>query len=66
MSAFDPILVSVAEAAKMINCCRASFYKKLNSGEIRAKKDGSRTVIPIEELRRYAASLPDMQPTLPS
>jgi excisionase family DNA binding protein len=66
MSAIEPILVSINDAAAMINCCRASFYKLINTGEIRAKKQGSRTLIPVSELHRYAASLPDMTPTLPS
>lgn len=63
MSPTEPILVSVDDAARMIGCCRASFYKLLNSGAIRAKKQGTRTLIPVDELRRYAASLPDMVPS---
>lgn len=66
MSAFEPILVGIEDASRMIGCCRASLYKLLNSGEIRAKKQGTRTLIPVAELRRYAESLPDMQPTQPS
>ena len=62
----DPILVSVPEAARMLSICRASLYKLLDAGEVRAVKHGRRTLIPVQALRDYAAALPEMQPTRPS
>jgi excisionase family DNA binding protein len=66
MGQAEPILVSVADGARMLSLCRATFYKLLNTGEVRAVKHGRRTLIPVDELRKYALTLPDMQPTQPS
>lgn len=63
VSALEPILVSVPEAARMLSVCRATFYKLLETGDVRAVKHGRRTLIPVTALRAYAASLPEMQPT---
>ena len=56
-----PILVSPDRAAAMIGCGKTYLYELINAGEIEAKKQGRSTVIPVESLRAYAASLPNMR-----
>ncbi|QJU60412.1 helix-turn-helix domain-containing protein [Sphingomonas sp. AP4-R1] len=46
----------------MLGLSRATFYKLLSAGEVRAVKSGKRTLIPLESLREYAASLPAWAP----
>jgi excisionase family DNA binding protein len=53
----EPILVSVIEAAKRLSLSRPTIYKLLNSGALHAVKSGGRTLIPMQALRDYAASL---------
>lgn len=57
----NPILVSPDRAAAMIRCGKTYLYELINAGKIVAKKQGRSTVIPVESLREYAASLPNMR-----
>jgi excisionase family DNA binding protein len=59
----EPILVSVEDGAQMLGLCRATFYKLLNGGQVKAVKHGRRTLVPVAALKSYAASLPEMPPT---
>jgi excisionase family DNA binding protein len=54
----EAILVSVEEAARMLSVCRATLYKLLASGDVQAVRIGRRTLIPVEALKIFAASLP--------
>lgn len=58
----QPFLVSVNEAARMLGLSKTSVYEKINAGQIKAKKDGYRTLIQVAELLRYAGELPDFEP----
>ena len=53
-----PILVSIPHAAAMLGRGINAIYDLIGAGEIRAVKSDSRTLIVIESLREYAASLP--------
>lgn len=53
----EPILVSVNNAAAMLGIGRATIYKLLNTGVLRAVRSGGRTLIPTQALREYAGSL---------
>jgi len=53
----EAILVSVNKASAMISLSRPTLYKLMNSGAIHAVKSGGRTLIPVQSLRDYAASL---------
>lgn len=56
-----PLAYSPNEAAKAIGHSRTRVYELIASGQLRAKKDGRRTVILHAELERYLAELPDRE-----
>jgi excisionase family DNA binding protein len=61
-----PLRHSVAEAAQMLRISPAHVYKKISEGVLRAQRDGSRSYISNEELRRYVAALePTSPPVVP-
>lgn len=53
-----PIAVTIQDACRMIGIGRSSLYELIASGTIEARKSGSRTVILVDSLRAYVASLP--------
>lgn len=55
-----PILVSPEKGAAMIACGKTFLYELIATGKIEAKKQGRSTVIPVQSLLAYAASLPDI------
>jgi len=57
----EVILVSPEDACGMIRCGKTFLYELINAGKIEAKKQGRSTVIPVESLRAYAASLPSIR-----
>jgi excisionase family DNA binding protein len=57
-ASIDPIFVSVAVAAEMLATSRSEIYQKLARGELDAVKDGSRTKVTYESVRRVASALP--------
>lgn len=57
-----PILLSVNDAAAALGTSRPTLYKLLNSGALHAVKMSGRTMIPVQSLRDYAASLPAFEP----
>jgi hypothetical protein len=54
---FAPILVPVPTAADMIGRGRSFIYGAIADGRIKAVKSDGRTLIVVESLRAYAASL---------
>jgi excisionase family DNA binding protein len=57
-AAVDPIFVSVAAAAEILATSRSEIYQKIGRGELEAVKDGARTKITFESVKRVAAALP--------
>ena len=57
-----PLLISVKEAAAMLNCARSTLYLLLAEGKIVARKSGGRTVFLRGDLLDYANSLPEYEP----
>jgi excisionase family DNA binding protein len=53
------ILYSVKEACSALSMSRTKLYELIQSGSIRAVKNGVRTFVHIDELQRFAASLPE-------
>lgn len=54
----DPILVSIEDAAMMIGRGTTFIYECLGDGTLKAVKSNARTLVVVDSLRAYAASLP--------
>ncbi len=54
----DPLLLSVAGAAELLNTSRSEIYQRIARRELDAVKDGSRTKIVFASLKRAAAAMP--------
>jgi hypothetical protein len=53
-----PILVSVTQGCQMIGRGVAAMYELIGAGKVKAVKSDGRTLLVVESLREYAASLP--------
>jgi hypothetical protein len=53
-----PILCSIPQASAMIGRGTQAIYDLIGGGKIRAVKSDGRTLIVVDSLREYAASLP--------
>jgi excisionase family DNA binding protein len=53
-----PLAYSIVEACEVAGVGRTSIYEAINSGELIARKNGRRTVILCDDLRRWLQSLP--------
>ena len=51
----------IIEAAEKASSSRSEIYEALKRGDLRAKKNGRRTVILHDDLVAYLANLPDYQ-----
>ncbi len=54
----DPLAVPIAEAVTFSGMSRSAVYRELANGNLRAVKAGSRTLVLVESIRAYLASLP--------
>ena len=55
---FDPITVTITETARLTGKSRASIYEAIARGQLRAVKDGARTLVTFESIKARQASLP--------
>jgi CBS-domain-containing membrane protein len=46
------------QAQEILHCSHNKLYNLLREGELQALKDGARTLITIQSIRRYQASRP--------
>jgi hypothetical protein len=53
-----PILCSITQASAMIGRGTQAIYDLIGGGKIRAVKSDGRTLIVVQSLREYAATLP--------
>jgi excisionase family DNA binding protein len=52
-----PILrFEISEDAQILRCSRAFLYQRIQSGQLKAQKDGARRHISAAELPRYVAA----------
>src|SRR5262245_32583768 len=54
----EPIFVSVAATAEILATSRSEIYQRIARGELTAVKDGSRTKVTYDSVKRLAESLP--------
>ncbi len=54
--------LSVDEAARQADSCRDKIYRAINAGELRARKNGRRTLILASDLEAYLHDLPVLEP----
>jgi excisionase family DNA binding protein len=54
----EPIFLSVAAAAEILATSRSEIYQRIARGELDAVKDGARTKITYDSVKRVAAALP--------
>jgi excisionase family DNA binding protein len=54
----DLIAVSISDAVQLSGIGRSSIYSAISRGELPTKKAGRRTLILMDELRRWLTSLP--------
>jgi hypothetical protein len=55
---FEPLLLSVPQTAKAIGRSVSTVYQLAGAGVLDAKKSDGRTLITMESIKRYIASLP--------
>lgn len=58
VSEMQEIYVSVSEAARVLATSRWSVFKKLRLRQLEAVKDGRRTLVTAESIKRHAETLP--------
>lgn len=52
----DPLLVSVAEAARMLGLGATATWRLLKDGRLDVARIGRRTLIPVASVKAFAAS----------
>ena len=58
------LLATTTKSAHALGCGRTKLFELLRDGELHAVKLGGKTLIPVTELERLAASLPPRIPRL--
>ena len=53
---FPHLRFEISEAANILRISRATLYERIRDGMIATQKDGRRTFITADELRRYVSS----------
>ena len=54
----EPLLVSISQTCQLVGRCTATIYELLGSGQLEAKKSDNRTLVTMESIKRYVATLP--------
>lgn len=61
MTSVEPIMVTIRDAIVLTGLSRSEIYRRLADRSIQARKNGRRTLILTESLRKYIANLPSAQ-----
>jgi excisionase family DNA binding protein len=56
------LVFTIAEACAVAGIRRTTLYKEIHSGELRAVKIGGRTIILVDDLRRWVKGRPSIIP----
>jgi len=59
----DQILYTIAQCCPLAAIGRTKFYELVANGEIPIKKIGRKSLVAADDLRRWAARLPSIEPT---
>lgn len=59
----DHLAYSIPDACRVSGAGRSILYKAMRSGDLRAVKLGSKTLILAADLRRWVESLPEKRAT---
>jgi predicted DNA-binding transcriptional regulator AlpA len=54
----DKISVTIPEACKLSGLGRSSLYRLFNTGDLKPRKMGARTLILVSELEDFISNLP--------
>ena len=54
----EKVAYSIAEAVKATGIGRTSIFAEIKAGRLHAVKVGSRTIVPIQSLRGWLATMP--------
>jgi len=57
----SPVAYSVSEFLKAFAIGRTKFYQEINSGRLKARKLGTRTVVLASDAATWAAALPELR-----
>ena len=57
----EPIAVTIPDAIRISGLSRSEIYRRLAAGDLEAIKSGTRTLILMDSIKRYLASLPTAQ-----
>jgi excisionase family DNA binding protein len=55
---FEPVLLGVEDCAKCLSVGVNHVWALIKEKKLDARKDGFRTLIPMESIKKYAKSLP--------
>ena len=58
MTNIDPVSATIPNAVRLSGMSRSEIYRRLAAGDIKEVKNGSRTLVLMDSLREYLASLP--------
>lgn len=58
MTHIDLIAVSIADAARLSGVGRSSLYEAIGRGELPIRKRGRRSLVMVDDLRRWIEGLP--------
>jgi predicted DNA-binding transcriptional regulator AlpA len=61
-----PLAMSIMQAVEWSGLSRSEIYRRIKSGDLRAKKLRSRTLVMTDSIRQLIDSLPDMNPCVSS
>jgi hypothetical protein len=54
----EPLLVSIPQTCQLVGRCTATIYELLGSGQLEGKKSDGRTLVTMDSIKQYVASLP--------